>query len=110
MLPQQEAVLAVGVLLAGMIGGLDGAGFSVLPLTGSIAGSLGGVGNADPATLAAIGQMGAIWVGGGTLAAWSSIVAVAGFARVDVVELTRRCFLPVVCGLLAATAVGVLLW
>lgn len=109
-LPQGEVVLSVGVLLAGMVGGLDGAGFSVLPLTGSIAGSLGSLDTAEPATLAAIGQMGAIWVGGGTLAAWSSVVAVAGFARVDVVDLTRRCLIPVVTGLAVATGVALLIY
>ena len=34
----------------------------------------------DVAALAALGQMGAVWTGGGTLIAWSSLIAVAGFA------------------------------
>jgi hypothetical protein len=62
----------------------------------------------DRETLAAIGQMGNIWSGGGTLVAWSSLIAVAGFARVPVIELARRCFVPVVCGLVLATIFAVL--
>lgn len=58
--------------MIGMITGLDGSGFSGLPLTGALAGALAPVSGIDPATLAAIGQMGAVWVGGGTLIAWSS--------------------------------------
>jgi hypothetical protein len=107
-LPENGLVLGFGLLLAGMVGGLDGAGFSVLPLTGAIAGSFGDVSSVDTATLASIGQMGAIWVGGGTLAAWSSIIVVAGFAGVSAVELARRCFIPVVSGLVVATLVAVL--
>jgi hypothetical protein len=61
----------------------------------------------SPETLAAIGQMGNIWSGGGTLVAWSSLIAVAGFARVSVLELARMCFIPVVTGLLIATVFAV---
>jgi hypothetical protein len=52
--------------------------------------------------------MGNIWSGGGTLVAWSSLIAVAGFARVPVIELARRCFIPVVTGLVLATIFAVL--
>ena len=51
--------------------------------------------------------MGNIWSGGGTLVAWSSLLAVAGFARVPVVELARRCFIPVVSGLVVSTVLAV---
>ena len=63
-----------------------------------------------PTTLAAIGQMGSIWTGGGTIVAWSSLVAVAGFAGVSVTELVRRNFFPVVVGLLVSTLVALLIW
>ena len=100
-------VTAFGILIVGMIAGLEGSGFSGLPLTGSLAGSLSeGAGVSSP-TLAAIGQMGNIWSGGGTLVAWSSLLAVAGFARVPVVELARRCFIPVVSGLVVSTVLAV---
>jgi hypothetical protein len=41
--------------------------------------------------------------------AWSSLIAVAGFARVPVIELARRCFIPVVSGLVLETIVAVVL-
>lgn len=109
-IPQSGFLTAFGVLVIGMIAGLDGSGFSGLPLTGSLAGSLGPVVGMEPATLAAIGQMGNIWSGGGTLVAWSSLIAVAGFARVSALELARKCFLPVVAGLVVSTIAAVLLF
>lgn len=96
--------------MIGMITGLDGSGFSGLPLTGALAGALAPVSGIDPATLAAIGQMGAVWVGGGTLIAWSSLVAVAGIARVHVQDLVRICFIPVIAGLLVSTILALVIW
>jgi hypothetical protein len=106
-IPQNGYLTALGILAIGMIAGLEGSGFSGLPLTGSLSGSLAGVSGVSPETLAAIGQMGNIWSGGGTLVAWSSLIAVAGFARVNVLELARMCFVPVVVGLLVATFTAV---
>jgi hypothetical protein len=109
-LPASGMITAFGILLVGLIAGLEGSGFSGLPLTGSLAGSLSdGAGVSSP-TLAAIGQMGNIWSGGGTLVAWSSLLAVAGFVRVPAVELARRCFLPVMAGLVVATVIAVLVF
>jgi hypothetical protein len=107
-LPTNAFVTAFGILIVGMVAGLEGSGFSGLPLTGSLAGTLGHVTGVDSETLAAIGQMGNIWSGGGTLVAWSSLIAVAGFARVPVIDLARRCFIPVVTGLVLATIFAVL--
>jgi hypothetical protein len=107
-IPQNPFISAFGLLIIGMVAGLEGSGFSGLPLTGSLAGSLGPAVNMDPSTLASIGQMGNIWSGGGTLVAWSSLIAVAGFARVPVVELARKCFIPVVSGLIASTIFAVI--
>jgi hypothetical protein len=110
LLPASGMVTAFGILIVGMIAGLEGSGFSGLPLTGSLAGSLAeGAGVSSP-TLAAIGQMGNIWSGGGTLVAWSSLLAVAGFVRVPAVELARRCFIPVVAGLVVCTVFAVLVF
>jgi hypothetical protein len=106
-IPKNGLITGLGILLIGMIAGLEGSGFSGLPLTGSLSGSLGHVVGVSPETLAAIGQMGNIWSGGGTLVAWSSLIAVAGFARVNVLELARRCFIPVVSGLVVATVFAV---
>lgn len=109
-LPHSPFITAFGVLAIGMIAGLEGSGFSGLPLTGSLAGTLGPATGVEPATLAAIGQMGNIWSGGGTLVAWSSLIAVAGFARVSVIELARMCFIPVVTGLVLSTIVAVVIF
>ncbi|UOE92095.1 hypothetical protein [Alkalihalobacillus sp. LMS39] len=62
------------------------------PLVGSLAGALSDSVGMSPITLTAIGQMGTIWVGGGTLIAWSSLVAVAGFAKMPVMDLVRKSF------------------
>lgn len=107
-IPSQGLLAAFGMLVIGMITGLDGSGFSGLPLTGALAGPLGATMGIDATTLAAIGQMGAIWVGGGTLVAWSSLVAVAGFAKVPVLDLVRKSFIPVVVGLIVSTIFAVI--
>ncbi len=103
-------LIAFTVLFVGLIAGLEGSGFSGLPLTGSLSGALGTAAGMDPSTLAAIGQMGNIWSGGGTLVAWSSLVAVAGFARVPVLTLARKCFLPVMTGLALCTVFAILVF
>lgn len=109
-IPDSQYVVGFGVLIIGMITGLDGSGFSGLPLTGSLAGSIGPASGVDPALLAAIGQMGCVWAGGGVLVAWSSLIAVAGFARVPVLDLVRRSFLPVIAGLVVATVAGLIIY
>jgi len=109
-IPQNPTVVAFAVLIVGMITGIDGSGFAGLPLTGALSGALGPVVGMDVTTLAAVGQMGAVWTGGGTLIAWSSLIAVTGFCRVPVLEAVRILFLPVTTGLILATLVAVLLW
>ncbi|MEM5275616.1 hypothetical protein VSR17_11310 [Cupriavidus taiwanensis] len=110
MIPDNHVLVAFGVLLVGMITGIDGSGFAGLPLTGTLAGALGPVVGFDPATLAAVGQMGAVWTGGGTLVAWSSLIAVAGFARVPVLEAVRALLIPVLIGLGCSTVAAMVLW
>lgn len=110
LIPDNHYMVAFGVLLVGMISGIDGSGFSGLPLTGTLSGALGPVVGIEAATLAAIGQMGAIWTGGGTLIAWSSLIAVAGFARVHVLDLVRALMPPVLLGLFISTVCAVLLF
>ena len=109
-IPSNHFFVAFGILLVGMISGIDGSGFSGLPLTGTLSGALGPVIDMDPATLAAIGQMGAIWTGGGTLIAWSSLIAVAGFARVNILDLVRALAIPVILALIVSTVCGVFLF
>jgi hypothetical protein len=109
-IPDNHLLAAFGILLTGMVTGIDGSGFAGLPLTGALSGALApGVG-LDPATLAAVGQMGAVWTGGGTLIAWSSLIAVAGFARVPVFEIVRAALVPVLVGLATSTICAVMIW
>ncbi|WP_404459083.1 hypothetical protein [Oceanobacillus kapialis] len=108
-LPENALLAAISILIIGIITGLDGSGFSGLPLTGALAASLEN-GAIDASTLAAIGQMGSIWTGGGTIVAWSSLIAIAGFCGISVMELVRKNFLPVIIGLLATTILGIIIW
>ena len=110
LIPDSQLLVSFGVLLMGMITGIDGSGFAGLPLTGTLSGALGPASGMDVSALAALGQMGAVWTGGGTLIAWSSLIAVAGFARVNVLELARALLIPVVLGLMAAVFTAVALW
>lgn len=109
-LPHSKLFVSFGLLIVGMITGVDGSGFSGLPLTGALAGAMAPVSGMESATLAAIGQMGAIWTGGGTLIAWSSLIAVAGFARVSVLDLVRVLTPPVLIGLAVSTTAAALLF
>jgi hypothetical protein len=109
-IPNNHFFVAFGVLIVGMITGVDGSGFAGLPLTGSLSGALAPTIGLDAATLCAVGQMGAVWTGGGTLIAWSSLIAVTGFARVPVLEAVRILFWPVIIGLIASTVAAVLIW
>lgn len=109
-IPNNHVFVAFGVLVVGMVTGIDGSGFSGLPLTGALSGALGPTVGFNITTLCAIGQMGAIWTGGGTLMAWSSLIAVAGFARVPVLDAVRALTLPVLAGLVVSTACAVLFW
>lgn len=109
-IPQNAFLTGFGILIVGIITGLDGSGFSGLPLTGALSGAMSNGAGLDPETLAAIGQMGSIWTGGGTLIAWSSLVAVAGFCGVSVLELARRNFIPVISGLVVATLLAIFIW
>lgn len=97
-----------GMLIVGMITGLDGSGFSGLPLVGALAGALAPGSPVHTATLGAVGQIGAIWSGGGTLVAWCSLIAVAGMVGVPVLDLVRKNLVPVLAGLFVATLVAVL--
>lgn len=106
-IPPTGLIASFGMLILGAITGIDGSGFSGLPLVGSMAAALA---KGDPnvtATLASLGQMGAIWVGGGTVIAWSSLVAVAGIVGVPVMDLVRKNFIPVVVALSSAAVIAV---
>jgi hypothetical protein len=108
-IPRNRVFATFGVLISGMVTGIDGSGFAGLPLTGAISGALGRALNIDVSTLAAVGQMGSVWTGK-TLTAWSAVVMVAAFARVSVLDVVRKLFFPVVCGLVVATVFAIVVW
>lgn len=103
--PLNPAIGAVTLTTVGAITGLDGSGFSGVSLAGSIAKLFGAAVHSSIATLTALGQIAAIWVGGGTLVPWALIPA-AAIAGVDPFELARRNLIPVVIGLIATTIVA----
>jgi len=107
-IPPEGFLSAFGMLILGIIGGLDGSGFSGLPMSGTLAGAMAGGNVKVAAALAAIGQMGNIWSGGGTIIAWSSLIAVAGIVGVPVMDLARKNLIPVITGLIVSTIVAVL--
>lgn len=110
-LPINGFFLAFGNLIVGIITGLDGSGFSGLPMVASLAQGLGGPAGVNVHALAAVGQMGAVWSGGGCFAAWSfGLVATAGIAGISPLELARKNFIPVAAGLLVSTLVAIVLW
>ncbi|WP_446898439.1 hypothetical protein ACSVC9_00495 [Clostridium sp. LBM24168] len=104
-----NSLMASGTLtLVGAITGLDGSGFSGISLVGSVAHmfsiSLGG--GID--VLTAMGQIAAIYVGGGTIIPWA-VIPVAAICKVDVFELTKRNLKPVILGLVVTSIFAVFL-
>ncbi|WP_066317066.1 hypothetical protein [Bacillus sp. FJAT-29814] len=67
LVPLSKEVGAVTLTVVGAITGLDGSGFSGISLAGSVAALFAVAIGKGAATLTALGQIAAIWVGGGTL-------------------------------------------
>ena len=65
--PLNKYIVAVMETIVGCITGLDGSGFSGIALAGSTASVFGTAVDANVGALAALGQIGAIWTGGGCL-------------------------------------------
>lgn len=106
--PLNGIVGAVTLAVTGAITGLDGSGFSGISLAGSIAQLFGTAIGSGTAVLTALGQVAAIWVGGGTLIPWALIPA-AAICGVSPFELARRNLKPVLIGLAATTVVAMFL-
>ncbi|TGU91770.1 hypothetical protein EN829_060905, partial [Mesorhizobium sp. M00.F.Ca.ET.186.01.1.1] len=107
-IPISKEVAALTVAAVGVITGLDGSGFSGITLAGSLAQLFATALGAGAATLTALGQIAAIWVGGGTIIPWALIPA-AAICGVDPFELARRNLYPVAIGLLVTTIVAMFL-
>jgi hypothetical protein len=108
LVPLNAPIGAVTLTIVGAITGLDGSGFSGISLAGSIAQLFSHAIGTGIATLTALGQLAAIWVGGGTLIPWALIPA-AAICNVDPFELARRNLVPVIIGLAVTTVVAMFL-
>lgn len=106
--PLTPEIGAATLAVVGAITGLDGSGFSGISLSGTIANLFSHAIGDGTATLTALGQISAIWVGGGTLVPWALIPA-AAICNVDPFELARRNLLPVCIGLVVTTIVAMVL-
>jgi hypothetical protein len=107
-IPITKEIAALTVAAVGVITGLDGSGFSGITLAGSLAQLFATALDGGTATLTALGQVAAIWVGGGTIIPWALIPA-AAICGVDPFELARRNLYPVAIGLLVTTIVAMFL-
>lgn len=106
--PLSRASIAVLETAVGAITGLDGSGFSGLPLCGSLAQTFAATGSVDVATLSALGQISTVWVGGGTIIPWGC-VPVAAICGIKAADLAKKNLIPVVCGLAATTITAIIL-
>ncbi len=107
-IPLSKLSVVLTETAVGAITGLDGSGFSGLPLVGSIAQTFSSVGNIHIAPLAALGQIVTIWVGGGTIIPWG-VIPVAAICGIEAKELARKNLIPVLCGFAATIIVAVFL-
>lgn len=99
--PLNKYLIAAIQMVVGALTGLDGSGFSGLPLTGSLARTFGTAVGASVPVLAALGQITAVFVGGGTIVPWG-LIPVAAICDVSPLELARKNLLPVLIGFFCA--------
>lgn len=99
--PLNKYLIATIQMVVGALTGLDGSGFSGLPLTGALARTFGTAVGASVSVLAALGQITAVFVGGGTIVPWG-LIPVAAICDVNPLELARKNLLPVFIGFLCA--------
>lgn len=88
-----------------VITGLDGSGFSGLPIVGTLAYTFSNIIDINMAGLAALGQVITVWVDGGTIIPWA-VIPVAAICNVSPQELARKNLIPVLCGMAAAIIVA----
>ena len=108
LMPLNRASVGVIETVIGGVVGLSGSGFSGLPLTGSLAGAFASVTQLKTPTIAALGQIATVWVGGGCIIPWG-VVPVAAICRVSPQELAMKNLFPVGIGLVATTIVAIIL-
>ena len=97
--PLNKYMAAFIQMAVGSLTGLDGSGFSGLPLTGALAHTFGTAVGASVPVLASLGQITAIFVGGGTIVPWG-LIPVAAICNVSPLDLARKNLPPVLIGFL----------
>lgn len=95
--PLTQYMAAFIQMVVGGLTGLDGSGFSGLPLTGALARTFGTATGSSVPVMAALGQITAIFVGGGTIVPWG-LIPVAAICNVSPLELARKNLIPVCIG------------
>lgn len=95
--PPNQYMAALIQMVVGGLTGLDGSGFSGLPLTGALARTFGTATGSSVPVMAALGQITAIFVGGGTIVPWG-LIPVAAICNVSPLELARKNLIPVCIG------------
>lgn len=91
-----------------IITGLDGSGFSGLPIVGTLAYTFSNFIDINMAGLAALGQVITIWVDGGTIIPWA-VIPVAAICNISPQDLARKNLIPVICGIAAAVVVALVI-
>ncbi len=91
-----------------IITGLDGSGFSGLPIVGSLAYTFSNIVDINMAGLAALGQVITVWVDGGTIIPWA-VIPVAAICKISPQELARKNLIPVLCGIVAAIVTALII-
>ncbi len=102
--PVSRVPVVLAEALAGFVTGLDGSGFSGLPIVGATASTFAHAMPLNKEVLASLGQIVTIWVDGGTLIPWA-VIPVAAICGIKPEELVRKNMIPVLCGL-AATIIA----
>lgn len=106
--PLNQYAAAFLQMVIGALTGLDGSGFSGLPLTGALSRTFSLITGGSVPIFAALGQITAIFVGGGTIVPWG-IIPVAAICNVSPLELARKNLLPVLIGFACTFIVACLL-
>jgi Mg2+/citrate symporter len=106
--PLSKGPVVVMQALIGGITGLDGSGFAGLPLVGSLAQTFSGAISIHKDGLAALGQITAVWVGGGTIIPWG-VIPVAAICGVEPAELVKKNIIPVAVGFIATVIVAIII-
>ncbi|HHZ03119.1 MAG TPA: hypothetical protein GX396_09350 [Tissierellia bacterium] len=91
-----------------VITGLDGSGFSGLPIVGTLAYTFSNVIEINMAGLAALGQIITVWVDGGTIIPWA-VIPVAAICNISPQELARKNLMPVLCGIAATILMAIII-